>query len=208
MLELLERGEEGGAFETTGFRNGYDRILTVFLARYTAFELLHAVEIDVVEEILPQMLVEHLRQFGRRTVYHGGKVRNTQVRVGIGFVVFHAVFDFFVQSLIFILVHSRFFIHGLHFGFLCFLPFLFLFFLLFSYGSSGGDFQVHGMFTYQKIPEAYAFVFESLGIPCEKYEQDGQQGFYIENEGRAYRNPPGCGGLFVSGQSDFQGMAP
>jgi hypothetical protein len=64
------------------------------------------------------------------------------------------------------------------------------------------------MFTYQKIPEAYAFVFESLGIPCEKYEQDGQQGFYIENEGRAYRNPPGCGGLFVSGQSDFQVMAP
>ena len=69
MLELLERGEEGGAFETAGFRNGYDRILTVFLARHTAFELLHAVEIDVVEEILPQMLVEHLRQFGRRTVY-------------------------------------------------------------------------------------------------------------------------------------------
>ena len=99
MLELLERGEEGGAFETAGFRNGYDRILTVFLARHTAFELLHAVEIDVVEEILPQMLVEHLRQFGRRTVYHGGKVRNTQVRVGIGFVVFHAVFDFLCKAL-------------------------------------------------------------------------------------------------------------
>ena len=140
MLELLERGEEGGAFETAGFRNGYDRILTVFLARHTAFELLHAVEIDVVEEILPQMLVEHLRQFGRRTVYHGGKVRNTQVRVGIGFVVFHAVFDFcakpYIHSGSFSIFHTW---PALWLPVL--LAFSFLFFLLFSYGSSGGDFR-------------------------------------------------------------------
>ena len=60
MFDLLEGGKKSGTFEATVFSDGRHCVLAVLLVCHAAFEFLHSVKVDEVEESLFLMLVENL----------------------------------------------------------------------------------------------------------------------------------------------------